>query len=571
VGAFFGPAGVPPIPPPPSGNITFFPASGTITGAVSACILAPGMTSCGVGWPAGVDVFYTLDGSAANEASQWYSCKTNTSGCITLPDPTSSRQVIINAVAVQTANTTLPGCSPTHPCIGVVVVDGHLTPSQGNTNVACSATDPPACPATNFAQSSPPFGTRTSASNPPPVQHGDCETTPSDDLGTRGVVDFDWYYTAQPQPYVDPYVNTNTMVEMDFGTASGKDCGPSTTGTGDTEILVPAIRPTNQLTGSSTTSCDKCTNFAASYYVGGVYEGSPASGTTLNPSYISELEADQNQSNSTFNTATGFGYGTFNERMSIENAAPFTSGGVTSGRWEYSSQNGTNNGWDDFHARYSGVAVISHDAPFPFGVLNAALGTTGCPSNSIFTAGTTIYKGSGGSTFIKSPVLEPGWLTADQGTANAESLLMLGSPGGAITGCWRPSPKSHASGAQVSEMVKVMVHATQYVANASGGTCNVGTANANAMYMDYLSINGRVLWDRRGDGHEHSLTFRPSWAEVSLATPSLNVLNTWATIAVSERSSSVHRLLVLRIRHPRRQVLGPEAALYEAGHWQSLH
>jgi hypothetical protein len=539
VGAFFGPAGVPPIPPPPSGNITFFPAAGTISGTKSICILAPSMTSCGVGWPAGVDVFYTLDGSAANEASQWYSCKTNTSGCITLPDPTSSRQVIINAVAVQTANTTLPGCSPTHPCIGVVVVDGHLIPSQGNTNVACSSSSSsPGCPAANFAQSSPPFGTRTSASNPPPVQHGSCTSpTGGTNLGTRGVVGMDWYYTAQPQPLVDPYVNSNTMVEMDFGTTSAVDCGLSLTEpqVGDTEILVPAIHTTNQLTGSSgtgATACDKCTNFAVSYYIANVYEGTPPSGTTLNPAYTSEIEADANQSNATFNTATGYGYGSFNLRASMFNAAPVTVGGVVHGQWEYSNQSGS---WKAFPLFFPSVASVAHDAPLPFGTI-AALTSSSTDCGITFTPGTTIYKGSGntGPSLEVSYPLEPGFLLVDQGTTSAESILLLGSPGGSITGCMRgaggTTPHSHAANALATEMVKVMSHATQAMGTGSSG-CSGSSAAVQALFMDYVSINGNYYGTGLATG-TNTLDFQTLMGK-SLGTPTINVLNTWGTQTAS--------------------------------------
>jgi hypothetical protein len=539
-GGFLGPAGVPPIPPPPSGNITFSPTAGTVSGAQTICILAPSMTSCGVGWPAGVDVFYTLDGSPANEASQWYSCKTNTSGCISIPDPSISQTVTINAVAVQTINTTLAGCSPTHPCYGVIVQDGMNTKSWLKMNVSCSATDAPACPAANFNQSSPPLGgTQSGSATTPTVQHGDCESTPSDDIGVRGVVDFDWYYVSQAQPSVDPYVASGLAVENDFGTASGKDCGPGTSGTGDTEVLVPVTGAENLLTGNSTISCDLCTNFADSYYVGDVYEGTPASGTTLNPAYVSEYEQDFNNSNSTYDGATGFGYGTSNARMSVSHAAPYTSGGITSGRWEYSSQNGANNGWDDFADRYPSIAVIGHDAPFPFGKLNTALtaSVSNCPTAAGFTPGTTIYKGSGGSTLIASPGLEPGWLLLEQGTSKAESILMTGLPGGSITGCVRLSPQAHAVNALASEMVKVQVHATSYSANAGGGTCNVGTANANAMYMDYIDING-IYYGTGAVTGANALDFQTLMGR-RLPTPSVAIKNTWGTQSVSGQLQSI--------------------------------
>jgi len=143
-GAFFGPAGVPPIPPPPiTGTIAIkcgaAVGGGSIAGAQTCCLWPSSVVgaSCGSGWSnAGVDIFYTVDGSPANEASQWYSCKTNTSGCISLPDPTATRQVTVNAVLVQTLNTTISGCSSSFPCYGVIYQDGMNNKANMVTNVA---------------------------------------------------------------------------------------------------------------------------------------------------------------------------------------------------------------------------------------------------------------------------------------------------------------------------------------------------------------------------------------------------------------------------------------------------
>jgi hypothetical protein len=86
-------------------------------------------------------------------------------------------------------------------------------------------------------------------------------------------------------------------------------------------------------------------------------------------------------------------------------------------------------------------------------------------------------------------------------------------------------------------MVKVMAHATQGTANAGGGSCNVGTANANAMFMDYLSIQGNYY----GTGAATSgnaLDYQTLMGRY-LASPTINVLNTWGTQTVSGVLQSV--------------------------------
>jgi hypothetical protein len=515
-GAFFGPPGTTPIPPP-TGSVNFYPAAGTIAGSQTICLYSG--ASCGSN-TAGTAIFYTLDGSPANEASQLYT------GPISLPAPMASRGVTINAVLVQMTNTTLSGCSTAHPCYGVVVQDGYIVKSRLNTNVACSPAGQGAsnlqCPAANFNQSS--------AAVMPPVQHGNCDVAnvpnpgdPPIDQGVRGVVDAAWNYINLGQPTADPFVNTNLTVEQSLATTAGQDCGNGTAGTGDTEFLIPAIRTLSVLnsvvpSAPTTNGCDKCTAFATSFYLAHDYEGTTA--TTLNPANLSEMELDDNQSNATFNTATGYGYGTFNMRCSMDHASPVTVGSNKYGQWEYSSQNGTNNGWDAFASRFSFLtAKVTHDCTFPFGKL-AAIAATGC--GFAFTPGTTNTLYNGGEN---SYPLEPGILLIDQGLSTAESVLLTGTPGGAVTGCMRgiggTTAHAHAANALATLFVKVQAHATQDI--TTGATCNVGTTNANAMYMDYLSLNGNYYG---------TAAYQPLMGS-GLPTPTIAVLNTWPTQTVA--------------------------------------
>jgi hypothetical protein len=329
-----------------------------------------------------------------------------------------------------------------------------------------------------------------------------------------------WYYVSQPQPTVDVYTNTKLTVEMDIATTSAVDCS-GTSGEGDTEDLIPAIRVANLNPNRSALGCDTCTAFAVSFYVGHVYEGSPASGTTLNPANLSELEMDHNQDNATFNSATGYGYGTFNSRCSMDHAAPVVVGGKKYGQWEYSSQNGSNSGWDAYPKRFSSLAAITHDCTMPFGTIAAqSSSSTAVPT---FTPGTTNSLYNGGEA---SYGLEPGILLVDQGTANAESELCVGPAGSpcssVVRGIGGTTPHAHAAGAFATMAVKIQTHATQDVAT-SGSGC-IGTSNANAMYEDYLCMNGNCY------GTSQSLT---------PLGKSVNTLSTWGTQTVSGRTRSI--------------------------------
>lgn len=431
-----------------SGNVKFSPAPGCVSGAQTICLYSSGM-SCGDNI-AGTAIFYTLDGSPANEASQLYT------GPITLPDPSSTRTVVINAVLVQMVNTSLSPCSSAHPCYGVIVQDGMNVKANLNTNVSCPSSGPGSCPPTNFDQND--------AAVMPPVQYGDC--TQAGDRGVRGAPSAGWYYVSQPQPTVDPYINSSLSVEMDLAVTHAVDCGPGTAGLGDTEFLIPAIRNSNQLDGGTGIGCDMCTSFATSFYIAHNYQGD--SGTTLNPANLSEMELDQNQLNGSYYTATGYGYGTFNMRSSMSHAPSVTVGSNTYGQWEYSNQSGD---WKAF-PQFFPVAAVTHDSPMPFGTVAVALDATECPNDSSFTPGVTnpLYRGG-----ENSYGLEPGFLLVDQGTPTAESILLIGTPGGAVMGCIRgaggTTAHPHSSGAFASLTVKVQAHATQGVGPAAANGC----------------------------------------------------------------------------------------------------
>jgi hypothetical protein len=484
----------------PTGNVKFSPAPGSVSGAQTICLYSG--TTCGDDLP-GTAIFYTLDGSPANEASEFYT------GPITLPAPSSARSVVINAVLVQMVNTTASGCSKAKPCYGVIVQDGMNVKANLNTNVACPASGTDSCPAANFAQT---------GAVMPAVQYGDCA---SNDRGVRGAPSAAWYNVSQSQPTVDPYVNSNLSVEMGLAVTNAVDCGPGTAGTGDTEFLIPAIRNDNKLEGATGIGCDSCSSFATSFYIAHDYQGTTA--TTFNPANLSEMELDQNQLNAAYNTATTYGYGTFNMRSSMSHASPVTVGSNKYGQWEYSNQSGD---WKAFPSFFPSVAAVTHDSPMPFGKL-AALGETGCPTTSSFTPGVTNARYNGGED---SYGLEPGFLLVDQGTPNAESILLLGAPGGAVTGCIRgaggTTAHAHAADALASLTVKVQAHATQGIGTGSSG-CIGSSAAKNAMYMDYLSLNGNYYGTAASSGPNYKTLMG-----AELPTPSITVLDTWGTQSV---------------------------------------
>ena len=181
---------------------------------------------------------------------------------------------------------------------------------------------------------------------------------------------------------------------------------------------------------------------------------------------------------------------------------------------------------------FPGVAAVTHDSPMPFGKL-AALGATGCPNGSSFTPGVTNTLYNGGED---SYGLEPGFLLIDQGTPSAESILLTGTPGGEVTGCIRgaggTTAQPHSSGALASLTVKVQAHATQGVGDT--GTVCIGSAAAkNAMYMDYLSLNGNY----HGTGASSGPNYQALMG-LGLHQPSITVLDTWGTQSVAGATQS---------------------------------
>ena len=104
-------------------------------------------------------------------------------------------------------------------------------------------------------------------------------------------------------------------------------------------------------------------------------------------------------------------------------------------------------------------------------------------------------------------------LLVDQGTPNAESILLTGAPGGAVTGCIRGAggtiPQSHAAGALASLTIKVQAHATQGLGTGSDG-CIGDAAAKNAMYMDYFSVNGNYYGTAASAGPNYKMLMEPS-------------------------------------------------------------
>lgn len=523
--------------PPQAGQVYFYATGCTGTscsGPVSLC-LSSNSTSCNGTQVANTSIFYTLDGTPANEASTYY-----TPGSpISIPDPSATQTITVNAVLVQTTCTsgtcngyTGLSCSTGTPCHAEVIQDGMNTKSWLKMNVACAAIGASPsdlnCPASVFTQASTPIsgGTQSGSATTPTVQHGGSKnpSTCTPNLGVRGVPTNVWYYVSQPQPTVDIYTtNSSLAVEMDLATTASVDClgGSSGAGTGDTEDLVPVQDGVSILPLSASRGCDQCTVAAASFYTSHVYAGSPASATTLWPANLSELEMDDNwQSATAYGTSpSGYGYGTFNVRCSMDHASPVVVGGKKYGQFEYSSQNGGNSGW----AAFPGVNAPTHDCDFPFGTISSQ--TSSSTSVPTFTPGTTNTLYNGGETAYG---LEPGFLFVDQDTSNAESELLIGpSPGATptavIRGVGGTTPHSHSSGAFAVLAVKVQVHATRDLgAGASGCIGTVSSGNPpNAMYFDYLSLNGNYY----GTAAYQSLM------GANLPVPSISILSggTWGT------------------------------------------
>jgi hypothetical protein len=108
----------------------------------------------------------------------------------------------------------------------------------------------------------------------------------------------------------------------------------------------------------------------------------------------------------------------------------------------------------------------------------------------VYTPGVTNTLYNGGEN---SYGLEPGFLLVDQGTAQRRIHTAYWASGGNGDGLhsWGrgDDPSRPRTGALASLTVKVQAHATQGV--GIGSSACIGSSGAkNAMYMDYLSLNG---------------------------------------------------------------------------------
>ena len=478
-------------------------------------------TSCGVGWPAGVEIFYTLDGSPATEASTWYKCShTQTTGCLTIPTPTATETVTINALAALlictsgscSVSTTNP-CSTASPCYGVLTQDGTDVLANMKTNVTCAKTD---CPTASIAAM-------------PNINYGN---SASGDNGTNGAPYQGVYKVGESQPSVDLYGATNSTVEFDQTSNGNTCCGGGSDA--DTEILVTVNKATNTSPSGSTTGCDQCKYFAVSYYIAYNYQNTVNSPLTsvLNPATQSEQEMDQNVwdislgSVSNCKSGANYCYLSFNLRASMYQSPPTTTNGITYGVYEHNGQNG---GWKAFPSPRP-----NHDAPFPFGKMAAMSSLTACPTGSSFTPGVTIYKGSSGSTLENSWPAEPmGFLLWDMGTSNAETVQLLGPPGGSITGCVRGvggTAHTHAANSLATETVLFQYHATHGPASTSSNTCVSGEPKApDALFYDYVNINNNYY------GTAAALS---NWFPTS-GNSHPSVLQTWGTQTVAANGNGI--------------------------------
>lgn len=472
---------------PPSGNVKFSPVAGSITGAKTICLYSG--SSCGNNI-ANTDIFYTLDGSAATPASTWYPCAGNTSGCITIPDPSATRMIIINAVLVQTTSTTASGCSVGSPCVGVIVQDGTNVQSRLKLNLACTSTQ---CPASNFT-------------NPPAtIQFG----TASNNNGVRGVISSADFNYGQSEPTVDVYGNTNTAVDYEMATK-----GSTLAGGPDTEYLVNYDSSSQEL---SSPGCAHCTNFDVSRYIAHNYQGTSSS--TQNAANLADLESDDNLYDSSQGTSTQCGasptvacYGAFNFRCAPADLT-VTVGGIKYGGYQHSSQ--TSN-WKSFQPA---VTVIpSYDCTYPFGTTSVISDFTSC--NITFTPGAVNYNSQ------MSWGIDPGAnLYIDQGTSKAETVHILTTSGNTVLTCIRGlgsnGAHTHSAGALASESVLFQAGAIKDTTLAAGGsgaaTCTTGTREPVAMYYNYMNINGHVY----------------GTAAAQVLLPNTTILGTWGTQSVN--------------------------------------
>lgn len=466
----------------PTGNILVSPAGGTIRGAQTICLYPSNAIGCGQGWPSGVDIFYTTDGSAPTPASTWYGCKTNPTGCISLPAPLVARTVTIRSVLVQTSN-------PVTGAQGVIVQDGTNVQSRLKLNLSCTSAQ---CAGTVFTN---PFSN---------TQYGNVTSPANGNNGVRGVPPAVGYHGGMSQPSVDLYTTTSSAVDYLMSTAgSTVSSGPNT------EILINYDTSTQ---GLSSTGCVTCTNFDISRYIAHDYE--TTSSTSLpNAAAMGDLESDDNLYDSSRGTSTQCGksptvacYGAFNFRCAPADLT-VTVNGVKYGGYQHSSQT------SDWRSFGTAAAVIpSHDCTYPFGTITALSNSSGACAFT-FTPGSLKYNSQ------MSWGLDNGaFLVVDFGKPTVETIEILQQTNNIVSQCIRGvggTPQTHSGTILAAEFVLFQAGASKDTTLAAGGsaaaTCEYGTREPVAMYYNYLASNGVVYGTAAAQAMLSGYTVADTW------------------------------------------------------------
>jgi hypothetical protein len=256
------------------------------------------------------NIFYTLDGSTATEASRLYTAP------LTLPSTDCVAPCTVNAVAVSMGS------------VGAYVQQGQTKRSNWKTQLACTTSGTGAC-VSGYNSGDAPFAS-------PLVEA--CGTAGG--CGVQGIPTGVAFNSSVAVPSAGGGSTAAELTETDDN-LSGAGSG------------FQVLWPYNTGSDNTGTGCDSCTTMVEDFYLWPAFTGT--SGSSINPANVENWELDMNQWNlGLYNSGAPAFYGGASMQCS-----------VLDGGWQYNGQ--TLPGWTNFSPN------INHDCQLPFGTLDGNL------------------------------------------------------------------------------------------------------------------------------------------------------------------------------------------------------
>ena len=426
------------------------------------------------------NIFYTLDGSTATEASIEY----------TVPFAVAPGTVI-NAVAV----TTTSGGNT-----GVTVQNGQYTWADWKTNLACyqegMGDAQGQCTAVSQCSS-----TTTGLCSPDlkyclPSQGN---TTNQGCLGVQGVPTQVGMTTAGTLPTA---LGKEKTANFSLTTPGYPDASPNGTAGGTSEYYgTQVLWPYNTAPG-----CDSCTTLVEDFYVWPEHTSSVDAGNVQN------WELDMNSWKHSDLVYLG-------ASMQCSNQ---------DGGWEYNGQ--ALPGWTFFNLNGTSktVSPITQDCQFPFGTLSAAITSATQTSFTVTPNQTTI-----GTKHVTAAGVEPGMIVK---VDNEEIFCGTGSSGSTCSSATRgwagTTASTHSSGAYYEGSVHVQYHVTFKPGDTT--VCLQGSAHVECIFIDYLIINNHEYNFHTIYGEQPTL---PGYS--LLTVPAFTLDSSWPDSAFDQKQIDV--------------------------------